>query len=189
MIFNTNFWVKLRDVATIQKLCVIFMQLLKTYNDSFSLEIDRPKEKVISALQVYVDKSKRNVFVDKLFYGEQYNLTNDSFKITRKQAFFDPFRGVGQINIRLFSVNETNKTKVVFQTTPFQQDYKYGFIFLLFFLIVWTIASFFISTNFYTITIVLLGWTVIPLTLHFWLKWNKTKLRNYSYSLLQKLVD
>ena len=87
MIFNTNFWVKLRDVATIQKLCVIFMQLLKTYNDSFSLEIDRPKEKVISALQVYVDKSKRNVFVDKLFYGEQYNLTNDSFKITRMLAF------------------------------------------------------------------------------------------------------
>ena len=165
------------------------MQLLKNYNDNFSLEVDRPKEKILSALQAYVDKSKRNIFVDKLFRGEKYSLTNDTFKITCKQAFFDPFRGVGQINMKLLSLNEIGRTKVVFQTTPFQQDYKYGFFFLVFFLIVWTIVSFFISTNFYTIIIVFLGWTIIPLTLHFWLKWNKIKLRNYSYSFLQKMVD
>lgn len=165
------------------------MKLLKNYNDNFSLDVDRPKEKILSALQVCVDKSKRNVLVGKLFYGEKYSWAKDTFKITRKQAFFNPFRGVGQISIKLFSPNNSSKTKVIFQTTPFQQDYKYGFLFLLFFLTVWTIASFFISTNFNTIIIVLLGWTVIPLILHLWLRWNKKKLRNYSYSFLQKLSD
>jgi hypothetical protein len=165
------------------------MQLLKNYNDNFSLAIDKPKEKVFSALQTCVDKSERNIFVDKLFYGEKYSLTNDTFKIVRKQAFFGPFKGVGQINIKLLPVNEANRTKVEFETTPFQQDYKYGFFVLLFFLFAWTIGSLLISTNLNTIIIVFLGWTIIPLMLHFWLKWNKTKLRNYSYSFLKKLFD
>ncbi|MEX6690895.1 hypothetical protein QTN47_25525 [Danxiaibacter flavus] len=165
------------------------MQLLKKYNDNFSLDVDRPKGKILLAFQACADKSKRNNFVDNLFHAEKYSLTNDTFKITRKQAFFDPFRGIGQINIRLLSINEDDKTKLVFETTPFKNDDKYDFLFLLFFLVVWTIASFFISTNFYTIIIVLLGWAVIPLILHFWLKLNKTKLRNYSYSFIQKLFD
>lgn len=165
------------------------MQLFTKYNDSFSLDINKPKEKLISALQDYVDKSKKNFFIDKFFYGEKYNLTNDCFKITRKLTIFSPFRGAGQINIKLFSESEANKTKVVFKTAPFQQDYKYGLIFLLIFLIVWTSLSFVISKNTNTIIIVLFGWTVIPLILHFWLIWNKIKLRNYSYFFFQKLVD
>lgn len=165
------------------------MRLFENYNDRFSLDVDRPKEKILSALQVYVDKSKRNVFVGTIFNGEKCSLTNDTFKMTRKQAFFDPFRGVGQINIRLLSLNKHNRTKLIFQTTPFQQGYKYGFSLLLFFLIVWTIVGFFISTNFFTVIVVLVAWTAIPLMFHFWFKWNKARLRNYSYSFLKKLLD
>ena len=164
------------------------MRLFKTYTDNFSLKVKRPVDRVVLALQVYIDKPKSNFIVDKLLYGEKYQQTNDTFKITRERVFFEPFRAIGQINIELLPGDTSNETKVLLRTEPLQ-GYKDGFAFLAFGLIIFTILGLLISTNFYTIIIILFGWTFFPLTIHFWLKWNKAKLRTYAYTFLRTVLD
>ncbi len=165
------------------------MQLLKIYNDNFSLNFDKPKEEVVSALHTYADKSKKDIFADKLFYGEQYELTKDSFKIIRKQVLFEPFIAVGQISIQLVSQNDKSKTQVVVQTTPFYKNPKYGILFLLFFFVFLMVVGILISFTFLTLLIFIAGGTIFALFFHFRFMWNKNRLRHYSYSFLHKVLD
>src|SRR4051812_13465602 len=112
------------------------MQLFESHIDHFSLDIKRPVDRVVAALQLHVDTSKRSFIANKLFYGETYQqLTKDTFKITRQRVQFEPFRGTGQINIELLRGDTSDKTKVVIQTTPLE-GYKDGIPFMIFMFII-----------------------------------------------------
>lgn len=164
------------------------MKLLKKYNDTFSLDVDYSTEKVVNTFVALANSPKKPFIVDKLFYGETYTYIDNTFEIQRSQALFDAFKGVGQIKMKPVSINDTNRSKIIFETIPYQSENEYGLIFILGFLILFSIASLLISTNFNTILIIILGWTVIPLTIHLWLIWTKAKLRKYSLYFIKKVI-
>ena len=165
------------------------MKLFESHIDHFSLDIKRPVDRVVAALQLHVDTSKRSFIANKLFYGETYQqLTNDTFKITRQRVQFDPFRGTGQITLELLPGDTSDKTKVVIQTTPLE-GYKDGIPFMIFMFIILSALGLLTSTDIYTIINIVLMWTVLPLIGHFWFKWSKAKLRDYTYVFLRKVLD
>lgn len=125
-------------------------KLFNKYNKKIIFIVDKPKDLIYSRL---MQQSKVE------------RINENELKITIKPSFLNPFAGRGCINLNLSSNNHENKCEVICEIIPTIITSR-GLLILLSFLFIWTITSIAISTSFYSLLTITLGYAALVLLFH-----------------------
>jgi hypothetical protein len=107
-------------------------------------------------------------------------------QIKIQPRFFGPFAGRGMIEFTLSSVDNGSKTEAICSIIPAPPP-KTGLYVLAFTLVLWTILALFISLSFFTVLMIVSGWIIMALVIHFTQVLNEGKLEN-SFKLITSTI-
>ncbi len=118
------------------------MKLLNWYIQSFYIEVNKSKDKIIEKI---VTKEKK------------FKLSYNEIEIYKKSSFFNPFASRGTIKINFINQEKRDKTKIDCRIIPFYANHNTIILIVFGFLIIWSIIGIIISHNLNTILTVLLA--------------------------------
>lgn len=164
--------------------------ILKHYNESFSLNVNNPKSAIIDF--IIQEKSKKKDIFD--FFSnnpldfKEFTVTEDVIVVDLKPKIINPFRGSGKIHMKLNDDVTISGTLIVGEIIPYDEQYKFTVYIAIVFAALWSALVFITTSGINTFIMLSFSLGILPIILIIIPFWYRRKLRIYRDSFLDFLA-
>ncbi|NEM98651.1 hypothetical protein [Pontibacter burrus] len=165
-------------------------KILKRYNESFFVEVNQSKDKVIEFVSQEKNK-KRDIFgflsSSPLDYSE-VTVSGEKICIEVLPKMLNPYRGMGEIHMSVQSGSSSSETIIEGEIIPYNSLYFFLICMVIGLLVLWTPLVLVMSSGIHTFIMLAFGWTIFPLVLYLMPIWNRIRLREYKEFFIAALM-